>query len=501
MANEEKKIIIFGAGDYGRRAFEFFGTEKVAYFVDNNPEKSGKEYCGKEILSFNDYLHIYDNYRTVIAVKSYEAIALQLREAGVKDYQYYSIEYQNALIRLSKKFSFLHEKALSSILFVGIDATTDILYRDAMKLHITENQIVFSDTEDSGNVGTIKFEKKVSNVIDEIQHAKIVVISSSDRAYELQVVIDSLHSTNFVLINPFVQEKYYETTAFIYNPYQFSDGEVTEDKWNDFNINKNDAKEKIRSYTSILNKYKPFAEHIEIETVNRCNGKCTFCPVSAGHDTRTKTMMSEELFRKLIGELADINYSGRLALFSNNEPLLDPDIISRHQYARKMLPNARMHLFTNGSLLTIEKFVALVECLDELIIDNYNQDLSLTKPIQIIYDYCENHRELAEKVTIVLRKQDEILTSRGGDAPNRNEKISFSAETCALPFKQMIIRPDGKVSLCCNDPLGRMTLGDLTTETISEVWYGEPFTKVRKALLRGRGQLDHCRYCDTFILF
>lgn len=28
----------------------------------------------------------------------------------------------------------------------------------------------------------------------------------------------------------------------------------------------------------------------------------------------------------------------------------------------------------------------------------------------------------------------------------------------------MVVRPDGKVSLCCNDALGTMTLGDLTKE-------------------------------------
>ena len=99
---------------------------------------------------------------------------------------------------------------------------------------------------------------------------------------------------------------------------------------------------------------------------------------------------------------------------------------------------------------------------------------------------------------IWLRKEDEILTTRGGDAPNRTEKIEMTTERCTLPFRQLIIRPDGKISLCCNDPLGKMTLGDLSKQSLEEVWYGEAFRDVREKLRKGRGSLEHCRFCDTY---
>ena len=166
-----------------------------------------------------------------------------------------------------------------------------------------------------------------------------------------------------------------------------------------------------------------------------------------------------------------------------------------------MLPNARMHLFTNGTLLTLDKFIELIKYLDELIIDNYQQDLRLHKNSQRIADYCNEHMELKEKVTIVLRKPHEILTSRGGDAPNRTEMPSYADAKCVLPFKQMIVRPDGKVSLCCNDPYGKCTLGDLNMESLTDVWYGKAFEEVRTRILKGRGELSHCSHCDTFILF
>ena len=65
----------------------------------------------------------------------------------------------------------------------------------------------------------------------------------------------------------------------------------------------------------------------------------------------------------------------------------------------------------------------------------------------------------------------------------------------------MIVRPDGKVSLCCNDPLGKNTMGDLTKSTLCEIWYGERFQEVRKALSRGRQYYSHCKYCDVFNIY
>lgn len=64
----------------------------------------------------------------------------------------------------------------------------------------------------------------------------------------------------------------------------------------------------------------------------------------------------------------------------------------------------------------------------------------------------------------------------------------------------MIVRPDGKVSMCCNAPLGRNTWGDLNNEGILDVWYGNCFKKVREALDKGRKKWEHCVYCDVFNL-
>ncbi len=301
---------------------------------------------------------------------------------------------------------------------------------------------------------------------------------------DYSIFVDNLHG-------------YYETEELIVNPYEIAPEAATEEEWQQ-SEKMQYMKKAVFDEVELLYEKQPLFNHIEVETINRCNGVCSFCPVNKNVDPRKEAIMSEEMFYSIVEQLAKMDYSGRFTTFSNNEPLLDERIVEWNRYARAKLPKARMHMFTNGTLLTLDKFIALTEVLDELIIDNYQQELKLIKPCQEIIRYCEEHPQLKKKVTIVLRKPNEILTSRGGDAPNRENIGDYSGERCVLPFKQMVIRPDGKVSLCCNDAVGKYMLGDLTKESLLDVWYGARFQMVRKSLYEGRENWGNCKHCDNF---
>ncbi len=384
------QVVIFGAGKFGRQALSKY-KDKVAYFIDNNPDLINTEMAGYAIHDLDYYVRSDKREHIIIASKSYQTISKQLTDNGITDFE---------------------------------------TYEDLYAYNITEE--------------------------------------------------------------------------LVYNPYENErNRNLDEDSWNREIEDGEQIKRKIvqiREEVERLSLENGLFDHVEIETINRCNGMCDFCPVNAQNDKREFREMTDELFAKIIDELSQIEYSGKLALFSNNEPLLDKKIVDRHYYARRNLPNARMHLFTNGTLMTIEIFKNLMECLDELIIDNYSEDLRLIKPCEEIRAYCENHNDLKKKVTIVLRNPHEILTTRGGDAPNRKKKTGVMHASCVLPFKQMIIRPDGRVSLCCNDPLGKNTMGDLRVETILDVWNGNRFREVRNCLLRGRVNWQHCNFCDALVL-
>jgi len=384
-----KKIIIFGAGFYGKKALEQYGSDKVDFFIDNDSNKIGFFCNGKEIITPEKAAVLCEDgtYHVVIASLYGESMAAQLEGLGVSDYSFY---------------------------------------------------------------------------------------------------ISPVHGM-------------YETEDLIVNPYESNKEAANEKEWSDSQKIKY-ARDEVYKAVERLHDKQTLFNHIEIETINRCNGICSFCPVNRNSDPRTEAVMSAELFEKIVDQLAELEYSGRFSTFSNNEPFLDDRIIEFNRYAREKLPKARIHLFTNGTLLSLDKFIEIIDVIDELIIDNYNQELKLIDPVKAIKEYCEEHPELElnKKVTIVLRKPQEILTSRGGNAPNRNELVEYPSDRCLLPYKQMIVRPTGLVSLCCNDALGEWSLGDLNHDSVLAVWYGTKFTKVREALYKGRQYCGNCRYCDTF---
>jgi radical SAM protein with 4Fe4S-binding SPASM domain len=243
----------------------------------------------------------------------------------------------------------------------------------------------------------------------------------------------------------------------------------------------------------------PLFDAIEIETINQCNNTCPFCPVNKKIDPRPLKVMDYDLFTSIIKQLRDLDYSGVIRLFSNNEPLLDSRIIDFCRLTKENVPNAFLSLFTNGTLLTIEKFTELTKYLDKLTIDNYHDDFILIKPVKEVYDYCVKNKINNDNVEIFLRKKNAIEMTRAGEAKNRTT-IKPLRSSCILPFSQMVIRPDGKASLCCNDALGKVTLGDLTQSSIIDVWNSSSYWEVRKKILSGRKNLPPCDKCDYMSL-
>lgn len=246
---------------------------------------------------------------------------------------------------------------------------------------------------------------------------------------------------------------------------------------------------------------------IEIETQNRCNNDCPFCPVNRHNDTRKPKVMEENLFYTIIDQLRFMDYHGTISLFSNNEPLLDGRIFHFIEYAKKNLPQARHALYTNGLLLDKEKFSSLTKNLDLLIIDNYDDSFELIPPVRKTLETMPPHTHTHDfkcDVQISLRKKNQKLNTRAGSAPNRiNEPNKFRPiSPCILPFTQMIIRPDGTAAKCCNDPLNKMTLGDLNHQTLCEIWRGKAYQELRKEMyFNGRQNIPGCEFCDIFGLY
>lgn len=80
-----KKILI-GAGLWGQRALDYYGTEDVAYFADNN--KTG-EYLGVEIINFDRFKAIAAEYDCIVCVKKACDIVKQMYAMNITKYSFF----------------------------------------------------------------------------------------------------------------------------------------------------------------------------------------------------------------------------------------------------------------------------------------------------------------------------------------------------------------------------------------------------------------------------
>jgi len=86
-----KQIVLFGAGAFGKKALDYFGGDKVAFFADNNHQLEGTKIQGKEVISFDELKRIHKEYQVVISVDARKVpeLAIQLENGGIADYTTY----------------------------------------------------------------------------------------------------------------------------------------------------------------------------------------------------------------------------------------------------------------------------------------------------------------------------------------------------------------------------------------------------------------------------
>ena len=67
---------------------------------------------------------------------------------------------------------------------------------------------------------------------------------------------------------------------------------------------------------------------------------------------------------------------------------------------------------------------------------------------------------------------------------------------CSYPFNIITVAFDGKVALCCDDFAAELNIGNLTHNTIKEVFYSKTMNEIRNQFFSQK--LDLCKECSRF---
>ncbi len=253
---------------------------------------------------------------------------------------------------------------------------------------------------------------------------------------------------------------------------------------------------------------------LQLETTTICNGKCSFCP----HDRFTEFgTMIDELYEKIVLEASQLPKLTTFIPMLTGEPFCDKQIIDRIRYARERMPQVGIQLYTNGSFLTFDimkELAAIPDIALSISLNGLNPEIR--EKLMGLKDWAHVVRmcKYAEQIKLPYR----VTLVACPDVPESEVKEFIHAGGMAIqyqswagqqyPYKRnrwtscmralnhMTIRYTGDANLCCFDPFGKVSFGNLNNQTIEEVWDSPKRQEYLARHKEGKGNtLPLCESC------
>ena len=278
--------------------------------------------------------------------------------------------------------------------------------------------------------------------------------------------------------------------------------------------------------------------NIVVEINNTCNLNCIMCETK--NSKRPKGVMSVDDFVWILDKVIKPKGQRVLVVHTVGEPLMHPhfDKIADEVYKR----NIRLLVTTNGFFLkkysrVFEKYPGLFaginvsvdgaskETYDKIriggeftsLIENLqwltelNRTLKLRIPIGIqsvvsadnlheIPDYFSAYTKYVKPENILFN----MISTLSADAEEGSYYFSRNIlgnesmlnAPCILPFVQMHILFDGRISACCRDYHGELIMGDIKKDKWQDIWSSEKYKNMRTLhRLRKTDDMLLCKSC------
>lgn len=232
---------------------------------------------------------------------------------------------------------------------------------------------------------------------------------------------------------------------------------------------------------------------IEIEINSNCNMSCTYCP-NSGHERLEQGDMSPEQFEKIMVQLKEIDFKGRVSYHFYNEPLLSKNLNAFVKMTREYLPDCVIVIYSNGTLLTKSK----LEDLFSIGVTSFY--ITKHEDVKKGYVFSKTYESLSEdfKKRIHYQGFNEIdFSNRAGLLDDIGSK-DVSAIPCFLPLYLVVITLKGDVLPCYEDFYQKLSMGNINEDSLLNIWNSEKYVNFRNTLKNknGRKTNDVCKNCS-----
>jgi len=206
--------------------------------------------------------------------------------------------------------------------------------------------------------------------------------------------------------------------------------------------------------------------------------------------------MSPSLYQKIINNLVEIDFAGRISFDFYNEPLLHPELTDFVILTRAQLPRSILHLYSNGSLLTLDRYRGLRSAgIDKFVITKHEAEFQSLNGFAFDATYLALTAE--EKRCVVYRSHHDLkLVNRGGLLPHLGRQ-GLPLVPCHLPSHMLTFTVAGLVLPCFEDFREEQVFGDIHKQKLVDILASEKYVQFRRDLKRGLRHLHRpCQNCN-----
>ena len=276
----------------------------------------------------------------------------------------------------------------------------------------------------------------------------------------------------------------------------------------------------------LLNGYKQYPPlQIEIEPTEGCNLGCSFCGLRGMREKGTKPwkFLTIENAEKIAKKIKEENWKSKIQFCGHGEPTLNPNLLKIIKIFRRELPNNNMSMMTNGygfkhGIFDLKKFCDTLKEIgfNDIVFDVYsdNGDWNVVEEIKDEYEITilgdekggktfSNAKLKKGKLRIILYPLElsghtvirKLQNHCGAAAP-----LDYKREhtVCTKLFRELFIRYDGNVALCCDDFRGQYFIENSLKDDVSmsDVWNHPHFQAARIRLFNRDRTFLPCHGCN-----
>lgn len=285
---------------------------------------------------------------------------------------------------------------------------------------------------------------------------------------------------------------------------------------------------------------------VSLEPTTACNLRCPECPSGLRSFTRETGNLKQDFFRKTIDELhRQLTF---LIFYFQGEPYINPKFLDMVEHAHRR--GIYTITSTNGHFLNdanarrtiesgLDRLIISVDGTTQEVYEQYRIGGKLENVLQgarnivkwkrklgarhphVIFQFLvvrpNEHQipeiyRLAKEIGVdeVKLKTAQVYDYQHGNPliptldeyaryrqnPDGSWDVKHALDNhCWKLWHSCVITWDGLVVPCCFDKDATHRLGDLKNAPFREVWHNENYRNFRRAILRGRDQIDICTNC------